>query len=487
MKNRFLITLTILLLSGNLMFAQPGHFDPEIRICYLNLDTLSGNKLLIQRYQADDPEYIRITGYRDFLHTLLYQSKSNYTRYFSRSDQWLQKLKKNKTADGSIKPALAEIHLYRALLGSFYADYKPAAFDLYDSYKVVTKSGSGFSISDFNKLSGIIGVLLKQIPDQYVKYLKAVGVKPSGLSGLNGLELYYRSALPGSAERIEGYLLMITALKEFGKEPEDAWTFIKKEGKLMLDNPLIRYQSALAALKAGDCEWALKLLDPKLNGNVQPAFPYWNYQLGRCKLYQNDPTATDYFEKFLANPGGDNYRHIATLMQGWSYLIHGQQNKANDCIIRVKNMQGASTEYDRQAVREVSSGLMPKPGFIQVRLQFDGGYYEKCMETCAKMIESHQFSTAEDGELYYRKARCEQRLGKQAQAIKSFLEVIGRADAIQSYIVPNAALQLGELYKKAGQIELARKYYRICLDQNNFGYRDGIDRQARLALKELDK
>ncbi|MCX6224110.1 MAG: tetratricopeptide repeat protein, partial [Bacteroidia bacterium] len=454
---------------------------------YFNLDTPGGNRLLMQRYAENSAEFIRIIGYREFIQTLLFQSKKGIDLFFSRSDVWLQKLEKTRTSNNSMLAAFAEIHLYRAVLASQFSDYKASAIDLVASYKAVAKSGSELSTPDRNKLSGILGVLFQQIPDQYGKYLWIFGIRSSGLSGYNGLERYYTTALPGSIERMEGYLLMITALKEFSQDPAAAWNFIRAEGKPMLENPLIRYQSALAALKAGDCDSAVKLLDSQANGNVLPAFPYWTYQLGRCKLYQNDPVASVYFERFLKNPGGDNYRHTALLMAGWSYLLHGQSDKASEYFHRIKNLPAPFTVYDKQALNEVGSDRIPDPELLKVRLLFDGGYYDKCLEICEVLILSGIYHDREDGELQYRKARCEQRMGLISRAINSFLGVIDRADRIRSYIVPNSALQLGNLYKKSGQFDLARKYYKLSLDLNKYGYRDGINRQAQAALRELGK
>jgi len=487
MRNCFLIVLTALFLSGNPLTGQSVSFDPEIRKLYLKLDTLMGNRLLMQRYPANDPEFIRIIGYRDFLHSLLYQSKINTDFYFSQSGKWLQILEKSRASNNSVPAAIAEIHLYRAVLAAQFSNYKASAVELVASYKVVAKSGSDFNSPDRNKLSGILGVLFQQIPDQYGKYLRLLGVRSSGLSGYNGLERYYSAALPGTIERMEGYLLMITALKEFSQDPAAAWNFVRAEGKPMLDNPLIRYQSALAALKAGDCESAVKLLDSRSSGNVQPFFPYWTYQLGRTKLYQNDPTAAGYLEKFLENPGGDNYRHNALLMAGWFYLLHGQQDKASEYFLRIKNLSGPLTIYDKQALNEAATERMPDPDLLRVRLLFDGGYYDQCLEKCERLILSGKYHDQEDGELLYRKARCEQRMGRISPAITGFLGVIERADRIRSYIVPNAAMQLGNLYKKTGQFDLARKYYNVCLDLNKYGYREGINRQAQVALKELEK
>jgi len=487
MRNFFLIVLCVLLVSGNTLTGQDVSFEPEIRKFYFNLDTLAGNRLLVQRCQLNGPQYLRIIGYRDFLHTLLYQSKANLDHYFLQSENWLQRLEKIRPQNTFGLTAIAEIHLYRALLSSHFSDYKTAAAELYDSYKVVAKSGMDFTPSDRNKLSGIIGVLLRQVPDQYLKYLKVLGIRPTGLSGYNGLERYYSAAREGSFERMEGYLLMITALKEFSKDPQAAWNFVQAEGKLMLDSPLVRYQSALAALKAGDCESASSLLDPKADGAVRPAFPYWNYQLGRLKLYQMDPSAVDYLRKFLSDPGGDNYRHNALLMTGWFYVIDGKQDQAADYFSRVKNLPEPYTPYDKQALREASEGKLPDPDLLRVRVLFDGGRFDQCLGVCGKLIASGRFSAQEAGELWYRKARCEQRLGRVAPAIQSYLGVIEQSGSMKSYIVPNAALQLGNLYKNSGQSELARKYYKLCLELNKYGYREGISRQAEVALKELEK
>lgn len=487
MKSCFLIGLAILWLSGSPVSGQSVTFDPDIRKFYFYLDTASGNRLLNERYLFHDPAYIRIIGYREFLHTLLYQSKSNLDFFLNRSDAWLKQL--GKSGDGNIlvPAATAELHLYRALLNSHFSLYKASAAELLASYKIVAKSGTGFNSSDRNKLSGIIGVLLNQVPDQYLKYLKVIGVRPSGLSGYNGLERYYSGALPGSFEHMEGYLLLITAYKEFGKDPADAWNFVKAAGMLMLDNPLIRYQSALAALKAGECESAIKLLDPKVKGNPVPAFPYWNYQLGRFKLFINDPACPVYLERFLSNPGGDNYRHNAGLLAGWYYLVNGRPDLAHKYHARLRTLPEPFTPYDRQALREVVRGGKEEVDVLKVRLLFDGGYFERCLNSVDTLITSGKYSEKDTGELFYRKARCEQRLGRTTAAINSYLGVIERAEAIKSYIVPNAALQLGALYKKEGQVDLARKYYQVSLDQNKYGYREGISRQAETALKELER
>ena len=487
MRIGFLIVLFALLLSGNFLSAQSVSFDPEIRKLYLDLDTIGGNKLLFKRYRVNSPDFIRLTGYREFLINILHQSKPGIEKFKIESTAWIQLLDKSREAGMSAQAAIAEMHLYRSVLAAQISDYKTSATDLIASYKIIAKSGADFNVNDRNKLSGILGVLFQQIPDQYAKYLKILGVRSSGLSGFNGLERYYGSALPGTAQRMEGYLMLVTALKEFSQDQGAAWKFIRAEGNPMMENSLIRYQSALAALKSGDCDTAGKLLETLVSADGKAPFPYWNYQLGRTKLYQDNPQSLVSFDKFIKDPGGDNYRHSAMALVAWYYLIHGKQDQVNEYIAKLKNLPAPLNMIDRQALNETSAEKLPNPYLLRMRFLFDGGYYEECLRNCEKILLAGELNESADGELLYRKARCEQCLGKTVPAIKSFQEVIARADKIKSYIVPNSALQAGYLYKKSGQTELARKYYNICLDLNKYGYREGINRQAQTALRELDK
>jgi len=487
MKNCFLIIISVLLLSGNQIYGKTDSFDPDIRKLYLHFDTEAANRLLIQRYPASDPRHIRLLGYREFLNNILHQSKFNTDQYIRQSDGWLKALEKSKGDPVVSLPARAEIHLYRAVLASQISDYKVSATELIASYRIVAKSGLDFTVADRNKLSGILGVLFQQIPEQQSKYLKLLGIRPSGLSGFSGLERYYGAAPLGSVERMEGYLLLLTALKELNQDPEAAWKFAQAESTPMLENPLIRYQTSLSALKAGDCEVAAGFLEAGQALGQDRSIPYWNYQLGRMRLYRSEPAASDLLGAFITNPGGDSYRHNAVLLQGWSMLLSGQKENWSKVPARMKALPTPLTTYDKQALREISADSMPDPDLLRARLLFDGGYYSKCLEMSGKLLKNGDYSRREVGELYYRMARCEQRLGKKSSAIGYFLKVVEDAENIQSYLVPNSALQLGHLYKSSGQNELARKYYQLCLDQNKYGYREGLNRQAEKGLRDLGR
>jgi tetratricopeptide (TPR) repeat protein len=486
MRTHFLIVLSALVLSGNPIAGQTGSDFRELRTHYFNLDTAAGNRLLNRLIPVNGPDYLRAISYRDFLLNMLSQSRSGFELFTLQSRDRIQLLEKARPSTPGIQASIAEIHLYRAVLASQFSDYKSSATDLITAYRVVTRSGTEMAAPDRNKLSGILGILFGQIPEQHTRYLRLLGIRVSGLSGYNGLERYYTAAVPGSVERMEGFLLMVTALKEFDPDPAAAWNFVKSEGRPMMDNPLVRYQCAMAALRAGDCGSAITLLDIRTGDPVRTLFPYWNYQLGRCKLYREDDDAIVGLEAFLQAPGGDNFRHSAQLKAGWYHTLRGDPARAADCYSKVRLLPEPINTYDRQALNEANEQVVHDPSLLRARLLFDGGYYEGCLALCRESVLSGRYGDRDQGEFLYRQARCEQRLGRTSSAISSFLGVVQRASAIQSYLVPNAALQLGHLYKSSGQLDLARKYYHVCLETNRYGHREGIKRQAQLALTELE-
>jgi tetratricopeptide (TPR) repeat protein len=357
---------------------------------------------------------------------------------------------------------------------------------LMQAYHAIDRYGRYTDASDLNKLSGILGILFSQIPDQAMKFLKVAGIRASGLRSFDGLRDYYYQSQPGSAAKLEGWLLLVTAYKEFSVDPGKSWEFVRFEGELFPDNPLVCYQSALSSLKAGYNEEAIRLLEEGMRGSSGVLFPAWNYQLGRCYLNRLDPKAADYLDAFLEAAGGETYRHIGSLRLAWHYLINGESDQAKLMFQKIKQLPDAKSVYDKHAFREAESKILPDAGLIRLRLLFDGGYFEQCLAGCAQLEKKGILTGESETELIYRKARCLQRLNRTDPAIDCYLRVLDQKRKVKNYWLPNSALQLGYLYKEKGQTDLAQKYFEICLDLNNYGYREGIRRQAQAALLELE-
>lgn len=488
---RFLLSILLCILTAATAVSpaagqtvdQPGN----IKKAYLNLDYKLGNSLLSATLSPDSPEYIRMAALRDFLSCLLRQSEGASSGFYSKAEYWRNKLIRMEPRSPVNYATTAELSIYRAVLASQFSDYRTSSAALIQAYHEIEKNGKYMDVADLNKLSGILGVLFSQVPDKAMKILKVAGIGASGLRSFDGLMDYYSGSAPGSAGQLEGWLLLVTAYKEFSSNPARSREFILQEGDLFPDNPLVCYQSALASLKAGFNNEAIRLLENGMKASPDGSFPLWNYQLGRCYLNRMDPKAAVYLEKFLAAPGGETYRHIGSLRLAWHFLINGERNKALALFKEIKQLPEARSVYDQHAVREAESGILPDVDLIRLRLLFDGGYYEQCLSGCQAIEQRGNLTGVSAVEEKYRKARCLQRMNRTDEAIGSYLQVLEQAGKVRSYWLPNSALQLGYLYKEKGQTDLALKYFNICLDINKYGYREGINRQARAALDELSR
>jgi tetratricopeptide (TPR) repeat protein len=461
--------------------------EDDIRKAYLSYDFKLGNSLLSARLSSDSPEYIRMAALRDFLTCLTRQSEGANSGFYSKAEYWRNRLVRMEPRSPGNYATTAELSIYRAVLASQFSDYRTSASALLQAYRDIEKSGKLMDHADLNKLSGILGVLFSQVPDKAMKILKVAGIESAGLRSFDGLEDYYARSAPGSADQLEAWLLLVTAYKEFSVDPERSYVFIRQEGDLFPDNPLVCYQSALASLKAGYNDDAICLLENGMKTGGEVSFPLWNYQLGRCYLNRMDPKAGVYLNKFLATPGGETFRHVGTLRLAWHFLVHGELSKAQVLLKEIKQLPESHSLYDKHAVREAESGILPDADMIRLRLLFDGGYYEQCLAKCKALEQKGHLTGVSAVEEQYRKARCLQCLNQTDEAIRSYLQVLAQADLVKSYWLPNSALQLGYLYNKKGQKDLALKYFNFCLDINKYGYREGINRQARAAIEQLKR
>ena len=482
---RYLILPVLLCVAGTLPLLASGDPAGDIRISYLNLDRRSGNIQLAAHYPDQSAVSIRLTALRDFLDCLMDQTAIATDRFHSRADYWIPFLKKQEPADPVGTAACIEISLYQAVLASQLSDYKTASLSLIRAYREIEKNGQILSVPDRDKLSGILGILFSVVPEQAARILRMTGVKPAVLGSFAGLRKYYEESVPGTADRLEGWLLMVTSLKEFSEDTEQAWEFVQQQGNPFPGNPLVLYQSALAALKAGHNDEAIRLLEATPDGFPKPLFPAWNYQLGRCYLNRLDLRAEACLNSFLEDPGGETYRHIATLRLAWSRLVHGQPDEFRQLAQAILTLPQPRTPYDKHAVREVKGTDVPDAELIRLRLLFDGGYYDRCLNGCLLRRQDPFLSGRDAAELDYRTARCYHRLGRREEAISHYLRVISQRDQVQSYWLPNSALQAGFLYKEKGQQDLARTYFELALKLNRYGYREGIERQAKAALAGL--
>jgi len=463
---------------------QVSYSDQAVRAA-LELNFKQADSLL--SHSSEDihsVSWIRSQSFQEFLKVLLRQNDAGYRHFCIAMEQWLNGL--NKLPDFTLgrDAAKCEIWLYKAVLSSQFSDYQKSAWSTYTAWKIYKHHQSGMTPGERDKFAGILLLIFEQVPNQYHQYLKILGIRTEGADGLVLLQRYYRSALPGSLEQLEGVLLLLSAANGFNKHPDEIDLWIQEGVAGMPSNILVDYLIALYLLKSGNNESALQHLlehtapDPHL-------FPYWYYQVGRMKLYRHDRDASVWLEQFLRSGKDLNLHKSAWQKLSWYHLLSAQTEAYYIDRQQVLNEGPSVHPADAEAVDEVTGGQSEDPRRVALRILFDGGYYRLCIH---KGMAALQVITEPviRAEVHYRLARSFQQIKDYPSALVHFQKVIDARQFVDQYWLPNSALQMGLMYLDMHQLEQAHKYLRLCLKLNHYGYRQGIRREAETALRRID-
>lgn len=134
---------------------------------------------------------------------------------------------------------------------------------------------------------------------------------------------------------------------------------------------------------------------------------------------------------------------------------------------------------------DLSIGVFPSTELLKARLLFDGGYYAKSLAILIKIKPETLHSNFQKLELEYRYARIYQEEKKYSEAIDHYKKSMQVGLKINSYLVPNSCLQLGQIYEQLNYLALARTYYEKVLDYSNFDYESSIHQKAKSNLLRI--
>ncbi len=486
-----LILVSFLVLVQGLTYGQAPiqqHIDWQAGL--LNLDLDSNQEADLQFKNRFFNQYYMV--YQQFLRTMVCQSFENHARLSALVDIILdlgRDQKQDIREDFEKTSYISGSLLLRAVSAAQYGEYANSAKDLYRAYRYYLDMVKLQPNHNSTKIyGGILAILYGKLPNEYYNWLAIIGIRLDPEDGFRQLkEVYYSTRESGGTENLEPALIVIIALKEFDEDPKAAWHFIQMEGLKKHSNVLVRYYSAVAAFRAGYTHEALQLIDDLDKHGEAEKIPYAYYMKGRFLLYQDDPLAIEAFKKFFMLNRGENYIKSAWQKMGWYFIMQDKKAMASDCFQKVGSEGYNFLSADQQALREVENESVPLKDILRLRLLFDGGFYEKCLDNCSHFEKSRyrDLSNRQIVEVLYRQARSHQYLGNHARALDYYRQIVEDFTDVPSYQVPNAALQAGILLGISGQKQEAEIMLSKCLKINNYGYQATIRREAHSEKRKL--
>lgn len=489
---RLFFILFIVLLGLPLLntYATPLPPNPTLVTAYqdiLKLKLDEGKRKLSETTpsKVDLPFYLYVENLADILELLLTEDKVLYDQQKMNEKERLKKLQSIPDNNPYKLFCEAEIKLHWAFAKLKFGEEMSAVWSLRQAYKIIALNIKNHPEFIPNKKTyGLLVTLFGTVPPQYHWLLNILGLKGSTTEGMEQL-----TAIANSKEVFSFECKIIACLAEVylmdNREGAiNSFRFIVNNSK---DNKLVLYLYAMILIKTNNAAEAIKALEntTALQSDYL-SLSMVDYLRGEVLLqkglYQK---AAKSFHAFLALYKGNNFVKDAYYKLFLSAWLLGNEEEAEDYFSKAKQSGSTAAEADKYAAKQVATGVYPEKTILKIRLATDGGFYQEA----ASLVNSHSEETFpsyhDKVEFIYRKARLLDKQGKVDDAIIHYIETIDRSGNNLWYFAPNAALHLGYIYMKKGDLTAAKNYFEKAMRYEGHEYKNSIDNKAKIALQKL--
>lgn len=439
----------------------------------------------LQRGEPDNLMAIYLENYLDFFTIFVNDNKEEYKRLAKNMEPRLDKIARGPSNSPWFLYTQAEIRLQWAITRSRYGDYLASMSDIKQAYALLEENQRKFPDFAPNKKSlGIMHALIGNVPEEYRWAVKALGGMDGSLEqGMRELEeaLAYakKNDFIFEDETVVAYALLQLYLNNKG---DLAWKTLKNSKLTPKANPLAAFAMATVAMRTGQNDEAIRLLQESPADTQYAPFAYRNYLLGLAKLRRLDTDANKSLELFINNFKGENGLKEAYQKLAWYHLALGNDNGYRTYMGYVKLKGSANSEADKAALREAEKGEMPDQRLLKARLLFDGGYYQRAYDLLKNNAADYAADRKKNLEYAYRLGRITHLMGKSDDAIRLYTQAMDNGAKDPWYFACNAALQLGLLYEEKKDSTNARAAFNRCLSMKPEEYAASLHAQAKAGL-----
>ncbi|NNE28911.1 MAG: tetratricopeptide repeat protein [Saprospiraceae bacterium] len=475
-------------LSGQGTFS----FSPLAKKAYQSTFELKLTKAKeeLRELQIAEPENligVLIEDYIDFFTIFINENEEEFHRLEKNKAGRLRKIKTGDPQSPYYNYCQAEIYLHWALARIKFEEYFTAFNEVRNAFRLLNNNQDEYPDFVANKKSlGMLHALIGTVPENYQWGLKLIGgmegTIQQGQKEIEEVLAYSKTRdFIFKDETIFMYSLLQLHLKNNQKE---AWETMEGSGVDPETSPLATFAFANVALRTGQTDKTIEILESRPNGTEYSPFPYLDYMLGLAWLYKLDPKAEMFLQSYLDHFQGINYIKEANQKIAWSKWIRGDKDGYRKYMDRCKQEGGAVIGGDKMAQREAENGVPPHPTLLKARLLFDGAYYTRAAEVLEDQKANFQQGD-HSLEFAYRLGRVYQKLGDNEQALKNYETAIREGENDPAYYACNSALQLGIMYEEQGATGMAIQWFEKCLSLKPKEYRSSLHQKAKAGLNRI--
>lgn len=430
-----------------------------------------------------------IENYADYLKIQISEEKNEFDKLKSLKDDRLSIIEDDDSESPWKLYSEAEIHLQWAANRLKFGEYFTAAYEINKAYRLLTENDKKYPHFLPNKKSlGVLYSLIGSVPKQYNWVLSIIGME-GNLD--NGLKLMRTTIDKMKTDSIyssmveETYFLYAFLKMNLDNNHIDLKNLLKEIENS--NNLLLNFAASRIATKLGQNDLAISILENRIKDKDCYSFHYLDYLIAVGKQNKLDSDCIEYFENYVQNFSGLNYKKSALMRISWQYLLMDDELNFKKYRDKVNDIGALFVGADKEAQDFYKNKLKTHKELLKARLYFDGGYYENSLEELDALNQKELENTIYNYlEFNYRKARVYEKLENTYQAINFYKQTIEKGKNETFYFSPKSALQLGLIFEKKGDKNQASKYFQSCIDMQNHLYEKSLEQKAKAGLERLN-
>lgn len=465
-------------------------FTPRCRQAYqqyLSLKIPEGDQLIaLERTQnRNNLLSVYLADYGDFLNLMFNADSKDLTDWRKEHSNRLDQLAGSSDLSPWKLYCKAGIHLHTALIFGRYGENLNAGMAFRAAFLEIKENNQRFKTFRPNELMyGLVQALAGAIPSDYQWLVSMLGIKGDVRSGLNLIKHFTENnqADPFAEEANIFYYYISFYL---GNNQAVAWRYFSGSQFPVKNNLLHALIRAAIATNYHKAELAIQALEEARRMAQYTSFPIVDYELGNALLLKQDENAIVAFQRFTASSGQQMFQKDSWYKMALWWHLKGNSSKAEQCRGHILTAIGTFTDSDKQADRFAKEHVWPNPALLSSRLYSDGGYARQSLAALNGLTEKSFISQEEQTEYHYRFAKASEDTGDQRNAMLHYQRAIALGERLKGQYAARAALQLGLLYERTGDVHQAADFFRRCRSMKHHDFQTSLDEQAASGLSRL--
>ncbi len=212
--------------------------------------------------------------------------------------------------------------------------------------------------------------------------------------------------------------------------------------------------------KDSQSEKVLQLISELDQHNQGLQMHYIEYLRAEALLNKGEYTkAIASYQKFIIGYRSLSFKKDANYKIALCYWLMNEEPQAKTYFEKAKTIGREQADPDKYAAAQLAENKLPNQKILKIRFSTDGGYYKEAQAVVQSIQFSELKTLKEQTEYFYRKGRLAHKTDEFSVAKIYYEETIHLAKENPWYFAPNAALQLGYIYRDQKNFVMAKKYF----------------------------